>query len=280
MDCWAGKVILITGASSGIGRAVALRLAGFGARLALAARTTAALNEVAAAIERQGGAALAAPTDVADAEQCRAAIEATVARFGRLDVLLCCAGVSMRALFAESDLAVVERIFRTNFFGTLYATHHAIPHIRKSRGSLVALSSLTGKRGVPSYAVYGASKFAIQGLYESLRLELAPDGVHVGVVSPGFVDTPLRDRVLGPNGQVWDKPPPPPFRIWPVEKCVDCIVRLIERRQREALLPARVRPLLALEAAVGGWLGDWFLGRRFRAGDASQGDAANAREGD
>jgi short-subunit dehydrogenase len=145
----------------------------------------------------------------------------------------------------------------------LYATYHAVPHVIRSRGSLVAISSLTGKRGVPSYAVYGAAKSAVQRLYESLRLELAPAGVHVGVVSPGFVDTPLRDHVLGPDGKEWDHPPTPPFRIWPVEKCVDRIERLIVRRKRETLLPGFVRPLLGLDEAVGGWLGDWFLGGRF-----------------
>src|SRR5262249_30786777 len=158
---------------------------------------------------------------VTDAEQCRQAVAATVERFGRLDVLLCSAGVSMRAWFADSDPAALEYVMRVNFFGTMYPTYFAIPHVKKTRGSLVAVSSLTGKRGTPSYAIYGASKFAIQGLYESLRLELAADGVHVGVLSPGFVDTPLRQRVLGPDGQPWTQPPPPPFRIWPVERCVD-----------------------------------------------------------
>jgi NAD(P)-dependent dehydrogenase (short-subunit alcohol dehydrogenase family) len=257
------KAVLITGGSSGIGRAAALRLAGQGACVAVAARGADALTRVAQEAKALGAEALAVPTDVTDAGQCRAAVEQTVARFGRLDVLLCSAGVSLRAAFADTDLAVLERVVRTNFFGTLYATYHAVPHVRRTRGSLVALSSLTGKRGVPSYAAYGAAKFAVQGLYESLRLELARDGVHVGVVSPGFVDTPLRGRVLGPDGKAWDHPPDPPFRVWPVEKCVDRILRLIVRRQAEALLPGFVRPLLALDEAVGGKLGDWYLGRKF-----------------
>jgi NAD(P)-dependent dehydrogenase (short-subunit alcohol dehydrogenase family) len=162
----------------------------------------------------------------------------------------------------------MERVFRVNFFGTLYPTYYAIPHVRRTRGSLVAVSSLTGKKGTPSYALYGASKFAMQGLYDALRLELAGDGVHVGVVSPGFVDTPLRHHVLGPDGRVWPNPPPPPFRIWPVEKCVDRIERVLLRRKRQALLPAFVGPLLALDQFLGGWLGDWILGRRFSPADA------------
>src|SRR5579884_315512 len=190
------KVALITGGSSGIGRATALRLASFGARVAVAARTVAALEETVRQAEALGVEALAVPTDVTDIEQCRRAVETTVAHFGRLDVLVCSAGVSMRGLFAEAEPTVLEQVMRINFFGTLYPTYFAIPHVKRSRGSLVAISSLTGKRGTPSYAIYSASKFAVRGLYESLRLELARDGVHVGVVSPGFVATPLRQRVL------------------------------------------------------------------------------------
>jgi NAD(P)-dependent dehydrogenase (short-subunit alcohol dehydrogenase family) len=257
------KVALITGASSGIGRATALRLAMLGVRVALAARTASALEEAAAEAGRHGGQALALPTDVTDAEQCRRAVEAAVGRFGRLDLLICCAGVSMRSRFEETDLAAMERLMRVNFFGTLYPTYHAVPAIKATRGSLVALSSLVGKRGTPTYSIYGASKFAVQGLYESLRLELAPAGVHVGVVSPGHVGTPLRERVQGPDGRPYDNPPPVPFRVWPVEKCVDRIVRLIVRRKPEALLPGIVSPLLVLDQLVGPWLGDRWITRRF-----------------
>jgi NAD(P)-dependent dehydrogenase (short-subunit alcohol dehydrogenase family) len=258
-----GKAVLITGGSSGIGRATALRLAGHGARVAAAARDAAALEKVVAEMKAVRAEGLAIPTDVTDPEQCRRAVEATVERFGRLDVLLCSAGVSMRADFVASKLEVMERVLRVNYLGVLYCTYHAAPHVRKTRGSLVAVSSLTGKRGAPSYAAYAASKFAVQGLYESLRLELKGDGVHVGVFSPGHVATPLRERVWGPDGNPWPTPPPPPFRVWPVELCVDRIIRLIVRRQSQALLPWFVGPMLALDHAVGGRLGDWLLARRF-----------------
>jgi NAD(P)-dependent dehydrogenase (short-subunit alcohol dehydrogenase family) len=263
MQALRGKVVLITGGSSGIGRGTALRLASEGASVAVAARNEKALAEVVQAAQAGGSEALAVPTDVSDAEQCRRAVETTVAHFGGLDILVCSAGVSMRAYFEGSDLAAMERVVRVNFFGTLYTTYYAIPHVKRRQGSLVAISSLTGKRGIPSYAVYGASKFAVQGLYESLRLELGRDGVHVGVVSPGFVDTPLRERVLGPDGQPWPEPPAPPFRVWPVDKCVDRVVRLIVRRRREALLPWFTGPLLALDQTLGGRLGDRLLAGRF-----------------
>jgi dehydrogenase/reductase SDR family member 7B len=212
-----------------------------------------------------GREALAVPTDVTEREQCGRAVAATVERFGRLDVLLCSAGVSLRAPFADTALQVLERVVRVNFFGTLYATWFALPHVKQTRGSLVAVSSLTGKVGTPSYAGYGASKFAVQGLYEALRREVAADGVHVGIVSPGFVDTPLRERVLGPDGQPWQTPPPLPYRLWPVARCVDQIVRLIVQRRNEVLLPEFIRPLIALDQLFAGRLGDAYVGGKFAA---------------
>jgi NAD(P)-dependent dehydrogenase (short-subunit alcohol dehydrogenase family) len=196
----------------------------------------------------------------------RIAIEAAVAHFGKLDILLASAGLSMRAYFEGSSLEALERVMRVNFFGALYATHFALPYIKQTKGSLVAVSSLTGKRGIPSYAMYGASKFAIQGLYEALALELKPAGVHVGVVSPAFVDTPLRSNVLDKDGKPWDVPPPPPFRVWPVEKCVDRIVRLIVKRKRQALLPWFAGPLLVIDEMLGRTIGDRILMRKFPPG--------------
>ena len=257
------KVVLITGASSGIGRATSIRLADHGAKVGLAARNEQALAEVVSEFDKRGQQALAIPTDVTDAEQCRRAVEATVKRFGRLDILICSAGLSLRAYFEGTSLEALERVMRVNFFGTMYATHFALPHVKRSRGSLVAISSLTGKRGIPSYALYGASKFAIQGLYESLHLELGRDGVHVGVVSPAFVDTPLRVNVLASDGKPWPEPPPPPFRIWPVEKCVDRIIRLIVKRRREALLPWFTGPLLNMDRLLGSWIGNRLLAWKF-----------------
>lgn len=258
-----GKVALITGASSGLGRATAIRLAGLGVQVALAARNQQALDEVAVTIRSLGVTAQVIPTDVTETDQCRRAVDTTIAQFGKLDILLCSAGLSMRCHFDGSALEAMERVMRVNFFGTLYATHFALPHVKKTQGSLVALSSLTGKRGIPSYALYGASKFAIQGLYEALQVELRREGVHVGIVSPAFVDTPLRSNVLGPDGKPWSQPPPPPFRIWPIAKCVDRIVRLIVRRQREILLPWFAGPLIGMDRLLGRWLGDRLLAWKF-----------------
>jgi NAD(P)-dependent dehydrogenase (short-subunit alcohol dehydrogenase family) len=264
MSSLRGKVALVTGGSSGIGRAAALRLARHGTRVAVAARTAAALETVAEEIRAAGGEALALPVDVTDESRCRGAVETVVSHFGQLDLLLCCAGVSMRAEFAACDLAALEQVWRVNFLGTLYPTYHAIPALKQTRGSLVAVSSVTGKRGIPTYAMYGASKFAVQGLYESLRVELAPFSVHVGVFSPAFVATPLRERVLGADGKPSSAAPASNFRLWPVEQCVDALMQLIVRRKRQATLPWFVGPLLALDDLTNGWAGDRYLGRKFR----------------
>jgi dehydrogenase/reductase SDR family member 7B len=257
------KVVLVTGASSGIGRATAERLADFGCRLALAARDRDRLDEVAGIVIRRGGQAEVLVTDVTDAAQVARAVERTVERFGRLDIAIASAGLSLRAYFENTCLDALERVMRVNFFGTLYTAHHALPHLIRSKGSLVGLSSLTGKRGIPQYALYGASKFAVQGLFESLRLEVARHGVHVGVVAPAFVGTPLRQNVLGGDGKPWPEPPPPPFRVWPVEKCVDRIVRLLVRRQSEALMPWFTGPMLRIDDQLGRAIGDRILTAKF-----------------
>lgn len=255
-----GKVAFITGATSGIGRGAAEELAARGAKVALVGRNRDVLGEMAA---RLGDVALPLECDVCEKDQVQNAVARTVERFGRVDILLASAGLSLRAYFENTCLDALELVMRVNFFGTLYATHFALPHVIAAKGSLVALSSLTGKRGIPSYALYGASKFAIQGLYDALRMEVARHGVHVGVVSPAFVATPLRTNVLGPDGKPWDNPPPPPFKVWPVEKVVDRVLKLILNRQREAILPWRARPLLLVDDLLGHRLGDRILTRNF-----------------
>jgi NAD(P)-dependent dehydrogenase (short-subunit alcohol dehydrogenase family) len=257
------KVVLITGASSGIGRATALRLARQGCPVALAARNQDALEEVRRECEAWGGRALVVPTDVADADQCRRAVEQTAAALGRLDIAIACAGMSMRGYFDGSDLSAMEKVMRVNFFGTLYLMHFALPHVKKTKGSLVAISSMVGKRATPAYALYGASKFAVQGLCEALHIEMRHSGVHVGVVAPAFVATPLRQHALGADGRPAPEHPPEQFRIWPVEKCVDCIVDLIVRRKREVLLPWFAGPFLILDQILDRRLGDRMLDKRF-----------------
>jgi short-subunit dehydrogenase len=235
------KTVVITGASSGIGRELATVLARRCARLALAARDERALAEVVAECEASGARALAVPTNVTDEAACRRLIDETVAAFGGVDVLVNNAGISMWGRFDElEDLSIVERIMRVNYLGAVYCTHYALPHLKASKGLVVAISSLTGKLGVPTRSAYAASKHAVQGFFDSLRIELLGTGIDVLVVSPGFVATPIRSRALGPDGKPHGASPRDESRdTMPVEECVRQIVRAMERRDRELVMTAR-----------------------------------------
>lgn len=165
------NVVVITGASDGIGREMALQLAGQGAWLALAARDAQKLEAVAAECRARGGRALAVPTDVGDQAQCRALVDRTLAEFGRVDTLVNNAGVSMWARFDQvTELAPFETMMRVNYLGSVYCTHAALPHLKRTRGRIVGVSSLTGRAGVPTRSGYAASKHAMAGFFDSLRI--------------------------------------------------------------------------------------------------------------
>jgi NAD(P)-dependent dehydrogenase (short-subunit alcohol dehydrogenase family) len=239
-------VVILTGASSGIGRALARQLAERGAWLALAARSVDelddAVRECRAVGERAGARAIALPTDVADEAQCRALVERTVAEYGRIDTLVNNAGISMWARFdALRDLEGIERIMRVNYMGAVHCTFHALPHLKRSRGRLVAVSSLAGKAGVPTRTGYAASKHAMAGFFDSLRIELADEGISVTMIYPGFVATGVRRHAVGPDGRPLGESPVQEDAVMTAEACAARIVRAMERREREVVMTARGR---------------------------------------
>ncbi len=229
------KAVIITGASEGIGRVLAHAFAREGARLVLAARNAAALEEVVRECEGFGAKAVSSPTDVADIEACRRLIERSVEAFGGIDVLVKNAGISMTALFESvEDLGLFERLMRVNYLGAVYCTHFALPHLKGRKGLLVAVSSLQGKTGFPRSTGYSATKFAMQGFFDSLRIELEGSGVGVLVVSPGAVDTSIHLRKLAADGSMAAVG----GRIqrnalMPVDVCARQILRAVKRRDRE-----------------------------------------------
>ncbi|MFQ5740584.1 MAG: SDR family oxidoreductase [Acidobacteriota bacterium] len=235
-----GNVVIITGASSGIGRELAYLMASEGARLALAARNERELETVAERCRQRGAQALAVPTDVAEPEQCRRLIEDTVGQFGRIDTLVNNAGISMWARFEEfKDLAPLERIMRVNFLGSLYCTHYALPHLKKTRGRIVGVASLTGKVGVPTRSVYCASKHAMAGFYDSLRIEEAPQGVSVTMVYPGFVESAVRHRAVGADGNPMGRNPLKAEKMMSAETCARVILKAAAQRKREVVMTFR-----------------------------------------
>ncbi len=239
---YAGRTILLTGASQGIGRALALALARQRPRLALAARDAARLEEVAEECRARGAEAIAVPTDVTAPEECRRAVSRTVEAFSSLDVLVNNAGMSMWARLDElPDLGVHERLMRVNYFGAVYPTFFALPHLKASRGQVVVVASLAGLTGVPTRTGYSASKHAVMGFFDSLRIELRGSGVSVTVVAPDFVVSEIHRRSLGPDGRPLGRSPMQESRIMTAEECARRTVRAMERRQRLAILSARGR---------------------------------------
>jgi NAD(P)-dependent dehydrogenase (short-subunit alcohol dehydrogenase family) len=236
------QVVLLTGASVGIGRELALQLAAEGARLVLAARDAGKLEEVAALCRARGGEALVVPADVADRAACGALVARTVEAFGRLDVLLPNAGQDMWARLDElADPAVLEQLMRVNYLGPAWLAWHALPHLKASRGRIVVVSSLAGLTGVPTRTGYAASKHALHGFFDSLRCELAGSGVSVTIVCPDFVVSEIHRRALGPDGRPLGASPMQEAKIMTAERCATEILRAARGRKRLVLLSARGR---------------------------------------
>lgn len=241
------NVVILTGASSGIGRELAYQLAYQGAWLALAARDQARLEAVAAECRALGGRALVVQTDVAQRAQCERLVERTIAEYGRLDTLVNNAGITMWARFDElQDLAVAEKIMQVNYFGSLYCTYAGLPYLKERRGRIVVVCSLSGKAGVPMRSGYAASKHALAGFFDTLRIELAPYGVSVTVVYPDFVATESHQRAFGPDGKPLGLSPLQVGKIMPAEVCARGILRAAGGRRRELVM--------GLRGKLGQWL--------------------------
>ena len=231
-----GKVVVLTGASVGIGRALALELARQHPRLVLAARDEARLQEVAEECRAAGAEALVARTDVAVQEECQTLVERSLARFDRIDALVLNAGMSMWARFDEvDDLSIFESLMRVNYLGCVWLTYFALSELKRSRGQIVAVASLAGLTGVPTRTGYAASKHALIGFCDSLRIELDGTGVDVTVVAPDFVVSEIHRRSLGAHGQPLGESPMKESKIMSAEECARMIVRAMEGRKRLVL---------------------------------------------
>jgi short-subunit dehydrogenase len=231
------KAVIIAGASDGIGRELALMLAEQGAWLSLAARNTEKLQEAAGRCRRRGGNAVMIPTDVAEQSQCKDLIERTVSAYGRIDVLINNAGISMWARFDEiPDLSLIERIMRVNYFGSVYCTHYALPYLKETQGRIIGISSLTGRTGVPTRSGYAASKHAMAGFFDTLRIELADYGATVTMIYPGFVATEVRQRAFAMDGKPLGLSPVREDEVMTVETCARLIVQAAAQRKRELVM--------------------------------------------
>ena len=233
------KVVIITGGSSGIGKALAVSFAKMGSKVVITGRNESRLNEVAEELDQLNAPNLCLKLDVASEADNKFLIEETVKQFGGLDILINNAGISMRALLEEIELDVFKKVMDINFYGTLYATKYALPHILKSKGSIVGISSINGYRGTPARTAYTASKYAMNGFFESLRTEVMHRGVHVLVACPGFTGTNIRNAALTADGTSQGESPRDEGKMMTAEEVADGIIRAIQKRKRDIVFTSQ-----------------------------------------
>ncbi len=237
-----GRRIILTGASEGIGRALALELAARGARIALAARDRERLESLAQECRGRGGEALAVPTDITNQQDLEWLVTETAKSFGGIDVVVHNAGITMWSRFdALKDLDIFERLIEVNYLAPVRLTALTLPHLRESRGLIVAVASLSGLTGVPERSGYAASKHAMIGFFDSLRIELSGTGVDVSVIAPDFVVSEIHKRAIGPDGEPLGASPMMQSKIMTADECAHRIVVAMQKRQRLLLMSARGR---------------------------------------
>jgi short-subunit dehydrogenase len=237
------KVIIITGASSGIGKALAFECASRGAKLSLGARNSEKLKTISEEIKTKSEKLhqssceiLLTTTDVTKEQECKNFIDRTVERFGRIDVLINNAGISMRASFEEVDLMVLHQVMETNFWGTVYCTKYALPHLLAAKGSLVGVSSVAGFKGLPGRTGYSASKFAMHGFLEVVRMENMKKHLHVLLACPGFTASNIRNLSLTKDGTSQGETPLDEDKLMTAAEVAIHICNAVNKRKRTIIL--------------------------------------------
>jgi short-subunit dehydrogenase len=230
------KVVIITGASSGIGKALAFEFAKRNANIVIAARDIEKLSKIEEVLKSFNCKVLAVKVDVTNEEDCRTLIEKAVERFGKINVMINNAGISMRALFEEVDLSVLKRLMATNFWGTVYCTKYALPHLLKTRGTLVGVSSIAGYKGLPGRTGYSASKAAMQGFLDVLRIENMKKGLHVMIACPGFTTSNIRLTALSKDGSQQGESPRDEEKMMSAAKVANKIANGVIARKRTIIM--------------------------------------------
>lgn len=231
-----GKTVVITGASSGIGKALAYEFAACGASIVMGARHEDKLSEISEDLKKRGASVAYCVTDVTVEEDCRKLIVTAVGSFGGIDILICNAGISMRAIFDDVELSVLHRLMNVNFWGTVYCTKYALPYIQASHGSIVGVSSVAGLHGLPGRTGYSASKYAMTGFLDTIRIENRKKNVHVMVACPGFTATNVRFSALTADGSEQGATPRKEEKMMTPEKVAHIIAKGIMRHKRLLLM--------------------------------------------
>ena len=232
MSFYKDKIVVITGASSGIGKALSIEALQQGAKLGLCARSIDLLQKE--FVDKSN--TICVKTDVSKEEDCQHFIDAVLNKWGRIDVLINNAGISMRALFEDTEMSVVKELMDVNFWGAVYCTKFALPSIRQQKGTIVSVSSIAGYRGLPGRTGYSASKFALQGFSEALRTELLHTGVHVMWVSPGFTASNIRNTARNAEGNAQKETPLNESKLMSAATCAQIILNAAANRKRTIVM--------------------------------------------
>lgn len=235
------KVVLITGGSSGIGKACAEAFGKAGAKIVITGRKQEALDETKLYLDSKAINCFTIVADVSRESDCKNVVEQTLDKFGTIDVLINNAGISMRALFEECELTVIRQVMETNFFGMVYMTKYALPSIIAQKGSVIGISSIAGYRGLPARSGYSASKFAMNGFLEALRTEMLPKGVHILTACPGFTASNIRNTALAKDGKPQGESPRDEQKMMTAEEVAEHILQATYARKATLVLTRQGR---------------------------------------
>lgn len=231
-----GKVVIITGASSGIGRALAIEFSKKGSKVALAARNSEKLDAVLSEVKQYNADAISVVTDVSVVSDCENLVKKTVEAFGKIDVSINNAGISMRSMFIDTDLSVMHKVIDTNYWGTVNCTKFALPYLVEQKGSLVGVISIAGYLGLPARSAYSSSKYAIRGFLDTIRVEYLKSGLHVLVAAPGFTASNIRKVALLGDGSPQGETPRNEEKMMTSEQVAKKIYRAVVKRKRTLIL--------------------------------------------
>ena len=231
------KVVAVTGGTDGIGRALVESFLKLGAKVATCSRTEEKLNQLQKQLSHKNLVTIVA--DVSKEEECKNFIDNTINEFGKIDILINNAGISMRAEFKETNLSTLKKVMDINFWGSVFCTKFALDSIIKNKGTIVGVSSIAGYRGLPGRSGYSASKFALNGWLEALRTELIDDGVNVMWVCPGFTQSNIRNVALNAQSASHGESPIDESGLMTADECARHIIKAIKNRKRTLVLTLR-----------------------------------------
>ena len=248
------KVVIITGGSSGIGKALAEEFGKRGSKVLITGRNQVDLQTAVDELRQKGIAIGGFPADVSRPEDNRAMADEAIRAFGKIDVLINNAGISMRASFEEVNLEVVRKVMDINFYGVLYATRACLPEIVKNKGSIIGISSIAGYRGLPGRTGYSASKFALNGFLEVLRTEMLKKEVHVLTACPGFTASNIRKRSLIKDGSAQGESPRNEAAMMSAQECARYIYHATVKRKKIIILTTQGKLTVFLNKWFPGWM--------------------------